>query len=205
MGNKKKFLENKFISEEDYRKLLKAASRNFPHYLLFLVAGNLGLRVGELVRLRVVDLKKDEKGYYLKIPTLKRGFDRKTIKGSIKRGQLPDTYEEIPVSDQLGKIIEKYIKEYKLKNWFFPWKSSHLPEYTAARIFKRYAKKIGLSSGYSIHCLRHFKGFQMYKATMDLKAVQIMLRHKSIKTTSIYAGADLETKRKISEKINIII
>lgn len=205
MGNKRKSLESKFISEDDYKRLLKAAYSNSVHYLLFVLAGNLGLRVGELVRIKVSDIRQDEKGYYLRVPTLKRNVKKGVIKGSIKKGQLPEVYEEIPVSVEIVKLLKLHINKYKLNDWLFPWRSSHLPEYTTARIFKRYAKKAGINKDYSIHCLRHFKGFQMYKATMDLKAVQIILRHRSIKTTSIYAGADLETKRRISEKVNPIL
>jgi len=202
--NKKKSLTRKHITEEEFSKLLDV-TKNDRDYMLLFICGNFGLRVGELVRLRVSDIVMEDNNYYLRIPTLKRNIRKGIVKGSIKRGQLPETYEDIPFpSMEILNFIKKYIDKYKLENWFFPWKDSHLPEYTACRIFKRYAKKIKLNPEYSIHCLRHFKGYQIYKSKTDLKAVQTILRHKSIRTTEVYAEADLETKKKILEDVPVI-
>ncbi|MCL6542068.1 MAG: site-specific integrase [Roseiflexus sp.] len=204
--NKKKTLKRKHINEQEFRNLLKAAGRSsIRDYILLFICGNFGLRVGELVRLRVSDIIETDKGKCLMVPTLKRNVKRGVVKGRIKRGELPESYEEIPFpSSEVYDLVKKYIIKFKLKNWLFPYKDSHLPEYTASRIFKKYAKQIGLNPEYGIHCLRHFKGYQIYKTKVDLKAVQTILRHKSIKTSEVYAEADFETKKKILEGIEVI-
>lgn len=53
-------------------------------------------------------------------------------------------------------------------------------------LFKRYARKAGLSSSFSIHSLRHSRGRQM--AEKGYTAIQIMawLRHRNVKSTQIY-------------------
>ena len=203
--NKKKTSRQKYLTEDEYKRLL-GVIRNERDYVLFFLCGNLGLRVGELVRLRVSDIMKDEKGYYLKIPTLKRGVVKGKVKGTIQRGELPKTYEDIPLSSDLApirEILNKYILKYKIKSWIFPYRGLHLPEYTVARYFKSYVRKAGLDPRYSIHALRHFKGFCTYKQTVDLKSVQILLRHRDIKTSSIYADANLDSKRKIVEGLEL--
>jgi len=202
--NRKKSLKRKHITEEEFKKLLETTDK-IRDYILLFICGNFGLRVGELVRLRASDIVNENNNYYLRVPTLKRNIKKGIIKGSIKRGHLPETYEEIPFpSEKVLDLVKKYIEKYKIKDWLFPWKGSHLPEYTARRIFKRCARKIGLNPEYSIHSLRHFKGYQIYKSKTDLKAVQTILRHKSIRTTEVYAEADLETKKKILENVPVI-
>ena len=203
--NKSKTSRQKYLTEDEYKRLL-GVIRNERDYVLFFLCGNLGLRVGELVRLRVSDIMKDETGFYLKIPTLKRGGVKGKVKGSIQRGELPKAYEDIPLSSDLAsirEILSKYISKYKIKDWIFPYKGLHLPEYTVARYFKSYARKVGMDPRYSIHSLRHFKGFYTYKMKTDLRAVQILLRHRDIKTTAIYADANLDSKRKIVEGLEL--
>jgi len=201
--NKRKTSRQKYLTEDEYKRLL-GAIRNERDYVLFFLCGNLGLRVGELVRLRISDIMKDEKGFYLKIPTLKRGSKKGVRRNRLERGELPKAYEDIPISQSSVDLIFRYIKKYKVKNWLFPYESLHIPEYTVARYFKTYTRKAGLDSGYSIHALRHFRGIHIYKYKGDLKAVQTLLRHKHLETTSIYADMDLDSKRRVIENIEDI-
>jgi integrase len=202
--NKRKTSRQKYLTEEEYKRFLDSI-RGDRDYLLFLLCGNLGLRVGELVRLRVADLiQEDTQEFYLHAPTLKRGSKKGVRTGSLKRGCLPKAYEDLPISKDVVDLVLKYINKHKIKDWLFPYKDSHIPEYSVARYFKFYAKKAGLDSSYSIHALRHFRGFQIYKYRGDLKAVQALLRHKSIKTTSIYAELNLGSKRRVVEGIKTI-
>ena len=207
--NKKKTSRQKYINEGEYKSILRQISNPFDYFLIFL-CGNLGLRVGELVRLRVCDIMTDNNGYYLHVPTLKKSSKKGMRVGSIKSGVLPERYEDIPLHPDLANMMLEHISKFKLKAWIFPYKGLiqrkdlHLTEYTAARHFKHYAKMAGLDPHYSIHSLRHFKGFQIYKQKSDLKAVQSILRHSSIKTSMIYADMDLDSKRKIIDDVGVV-
>ena len=53
--------------------------------------------------------------------------------------------------------------------------------------FKRVAKKAGLPSFFSIHCLRHTLAVNLLRATKNLRLCQKALRHSSVATTTVYA------------------
>ncbi len=56
------------------------------------------------------------------------------------------------------------------------------------QVFKKYAKKAGLSRRYSIHSLRYTYAVRLYKASnYNLRMVQKMLGHSSPTVTQVYA------------------
>jgi site-specific recombinase XerD len=102
-------------------------------------------------------------------------------------------------------LISKKFKEGII--WFLDWKKNigqdasgeapvftnssgrHLTTRALEKAFKRCARKAGLESHYSIHCLRHTYGTYLYKASgYNLRLVQQQLGHVSIKTTEVYAN-----------------
>ncbi|NIP55435.1 MAG: tyrosine-type recombinase/integrase [Phycisphaerae bacterium] len=70
------------------------------------------------------------------------------------------------------------------------------------KAFKRTAARAGLSSHYSIHCLRHTYACQLYKASgYNLRLVQKQLGHSSIRTTEVYAEVMEPDTQKALEKL----
>lgn len=193
--------KQKYLSSEEFRKLLQVIPED-RDYLLFFLLGNLGLRVGEGIRLRVEDI--DLTNRCLHTPTLKQGTKKGIIRGKIKHGKLPDVYIDLPLDDITLKMLTEYIKSYKITSWLFPLGKSHLPDWVVMKAFKRYAKQAGLDDCYSVHSLRHFKGVTAYRELKDIRAVQLLLRHKSISSTQIYTEMDLDSKRKLTERLKIV-
>lgn len=192
----------KNITREEYSLLLEMAKKeNYRNYFLLLLLGNLGLRVGEGVRLRKEDI--DFKNGIIKIPTLKRVTKEK--RGTIKKNVLPADYEILPFAEELIKECKHYLKKYKIICWLFKGrkKGDHLDESTAKTIFLKYVTALKIKA--SIHSLRHFKGYTLYEDTGDIKKVQIWLRHRSVMSTMIYTQPTLELKRKIAEQTKVII
>jgi integrase len=200
--------KEKYLTVEQYQQFLSVIS-NLYYYTLFYVIGNYGLRVGEAIRLRIQDINFESK--YIKIPTLKQ--DRN--KGRLPHGKLPNTYIDMPLDDKTAILLEKYIDYIKtLKTeWLFPYKTryymgkhrlSHIPKWLIQRKFKLYAKQARLDSAYSVHSLRHYKGVSIYNNLKDIRAVQLLLRHKNINSTVIYTTMSLEDKRDLFDKIMII-
>lgn len=54
---------------------------------------------------------------------------------------------------------------------------------------------------YSIHCARHTVGTLLYQRTGDLRAVQHLLGHRRLETTTIYAQPDPATVRQHVEEL----
>jgi integrase/recombinase XerD len=138
-----------------------------------------GLRVSELVTLKISDLFFDE------------GFIKITGKGNKQRF--------VPVSS----VTQKYILQYKnLMRTHLPIQKGHEDtlflnrrgrQLTRAMIFtiiKELAVKINLNKAISPHTFRHSFATHLLENGADLRAIQMMLGHESITTTEVYVHLD---------------
>ena len=138
-----------------------------------------GLRVSELVSLKISDLFFDE------------GFIKITGKGNKQRF--------VPISE----VTIKYIEFYKsLKRNHLPIQKGHEDtlflnrrgkQLTRAMIFtiiKELALAINLNKAISPHTFRHSFATHLLENGADLRAIQMMLGHESITTTEIYVHLD---------------
>ncbi len=136
-----------------------------------------GLRVSELVNLRITDIHYAE------------GFVVVTGKGSKQR--------LVPVSGKALKEIDIYKKDrerlpvIKDKNiLFLNRRGSRLTRAMIFTIIKDLSSKAGIVKNVSPHTFRHSFATHMIEAGADLRAVQEMLGHESILTTEIYTHID---------------
>jgi integrase/recombinase XerD len=136
-----------------------------------------GLRVSELVNLRLTDLHYGE------------GFVIVTGKGNKQR--------LVPVSGKALKEIDIYkkdreeLKVIKDQNiLFLNRRGSKLTRAMIFTIIRELASKAGITKNISPHTFRHSFATHMVEAGADLRAVQEMLGHESILTTEIYTHID---------------
>jgi integrase/recombinase XerD len=136
-----------------------------------------GLRVSELVNLRLTDINKAE------------GYVIVTGKGNKQR--------LVPISNKALKEIEIYfsdrnsLKTIKDGNiLFLNRRGSALTRVMIFNIIKDLAGKAGIRKKISPHTFRHSFATHMIEAGADLRAVQEMLGHESIMTTEIYTHID---------------
>ncbi len=136
-----------------------------------------GLRVSELVNLRLTDIHYSE------------GYVVVTGKGNKQR--------LVPVSGKALKEIDIYklhrnqlsvIKDQNVL--FLNRRGSKLTRAMIFAIIKELAVKAGISRNISPHTFRHSFATHMIEAGADLRAVQEMLGHESILTTEIYTHVD---------------
>jgi integrase/recombinase XerD len=136
-----------------------------------------GLRVSELVNLRLTDIHYNE------------GFVIVTGKGNKQR--------LVPVSDKALREIDNY-KHYRnllpvihdQNVLFLNRRGSGLTRAMIFTIIKELAAKAGIKKNISPHTFRHSFATHMIAAGADLRAVQEMLGHESILTTEIYTHID---------------
>jgi integrase/recombinase XerD len=136
-----------------------------------------GLRVSELVNLRLTDIHYNE------------GFVIVTGKGNKQR--------LVPVSDKALREIDNY-KHYRnllpvmhdQNVLFLNRRGSRLTRAMIFTIIKDLAAKAGIKKNISPHTFRHSFATHMIAAGADLRAVQEMLGHESILTTEIYTHID---------------
>lgn len=73
-----------------------------------------------------------------------------------------------------------------------------------ARLVDEWVTAIGLrSSDYGTHSLRRTKAAMIYKATGNLRAIQILLGHTKIENTVRYLGVDIEDALLLAERTEI--
>lgn len=137
-----------------------------------------GLRVSELIELKLSDLFFDE------------GFIKVTGKG--------DKQRFVPI----GTITKKYINIWKdIRNHidvqanskdilFLNYKGNKLTRAMIFTIIKKLVKKSGLQKTVSPHTFRHSFATHLLENGADLRAIQMMLGHESITTTEIYMHVD---------------
>lgn len=136
-----------------------------------------GLRVSELVNLRLTDIHYEE------------GFVIVTGKGNKQR--------LVPVSGKALKEIDIYKLErnrlpviYDQNVLFLNRRGARLTRAMIFTIIKDLGAKAGIRKNISPHTFRHSFATHMIEAGADLRAVQEMLGHESILTTEIYTHLD---------------
>ncbi len=142
-----------------------------------------GLRVSELVGLRISDLYLDEK------------FVRVTGKGRKER--------LVPISDSAIHELKLWfhdrchldIKPGEEDYVFLNCRGRHLTRTMILIIVKRQAADAGIRKTISPHTLRHSFATALLKGGADLRAIQAMLGHEDIGTTEIYTHLDTDDLR----------
>ncbi|OCB70765.1 site-specific tyrosine recombinase XerD [Flavobacterium piscis] len=138
-----------------------------------------GLRVSELVSLKISDLFFDE------------GFIKITGKGNKERF--------VPIGKLTQKYIQIYQKEVRVNltikkghedTLFLNRRGNQLTRAMIFTIIKDLAVKINLHKSISPHTLRHSFATHLLENGADLRSIQLMLGHESITTTEIYVHLD---------------
>lgn len=82
--------------------------------------------------------------------------------------------------------------------------ANHLSTRQYARLVDEWVTAIGLRrEDYGTHSLRRTKAAMIYKATGNLRAIQILLGHTKIENTVRYLGVDIEDALELAEHVEI--
>tara|TARA_E500000178_G_scaffold33944_1_gene30737 strand:+ start:472 stop:1398 length:927 start_codon:yes stop_codon:yes gene_type:complete len=184
---KKKQTLPRFLSEEDIKKILnylhvnKNTFKNFQTLLLTELLYATGLRVSELVSMKLSNLNDDLNS----ICILGKGNKERVI----------------PLAKITKKILSQYLSSsHYLKSkyksggtWLFPSRRGHITRQTYYYKLKSIAIKSGLNNKkVSPHMLRHAFASHMLKNGADLKVIQYLLGHEDISTVQIYTHVNLK-------------
>jgi integrase/recombinase XerD len=138
-----------------------------------------GLRVSELVTLKISDLFFDE------------GFIKITGKGNKQRfvpiGKATQKYIDIYKNDVRTK---QSIKKGNEDTLFLNRRGSGLTRAMVFTIIRSLAEKMGLNKTISPHTFRHSFATHLLENGADLRSIQLMLGHESITTTEVYMHLD---------------
>lgn len=155
------------ISELEIKEMLKVTS-NFKHKLIISLLFAQGLRLNELIELKLSHID----------------LDRKTIHIIKSKGNKD---RRIPLSKTIQWMISKYLEIYSPRIYLLNGQGRLKYSGTSIqKIVKRAARIAGIKKKVTPHTLRHSYATHCLENGMDLRYIQEFLGHSSPKTTMIY-------------------
>jgi integrase/recombinase XerD len=156
------------LSREEVKTLLEAP-KNLRHRTLLALLYGSGLRVSELIQLRVSDIDSARKVVHVRHG--KGGKDRQTL---------------LPA--KLLELLRCYWRSHRPSNWLFPSADSTRPISPKAVFLacRQAAKRAGISKPVHPHSLRHAFATHLLEAGVNLRTIQILLGHAHLETTARY-------------------
>lgn len=158
----------KVYSLQEMEKILNS-KKNEKHRLILQLVYSVGLRISEIVRLKIQDIE----------------WDRGLICIRHAKG---DKDRQVPLSPTVESRLRTYLSVYRPKEYLF---EGHTPgkklcNRTISKIYEQSLEKAGLQRKGGIHSLRHSLATHHLEQGTNLRHIQVLLGHKSSKTTEIY-------------------
>ncbi|MFT4062515.1 MAG: tyrosine-type recombinase/integrase [Edaphocola sp.] len=165
---KKPLLLPKSLNTDEVKRLF-AVTENLKHRLVLQLCYGMGLRVSEIVNLKISDI------------------DSKDMKVCVSRGKgKKDRFVNLP--NIVLEDLRKYYKEYLPKDFLFEGQfGGQYSVRSAQLVFKEAMKKAKINKQIGIHGLRHSYATHLLEFGTDITFIQKLLGHNDIKTTMIYA------------------
>jgi site-specific recombinase XerD len=175
------------LNKEEVFKILSSVT-NVKHRAILMITYSAGLRVSEVVRLKVEDIDTERK--LIHVRSAKGRKDRYTL-----------------LSEVTAETLNLYLKSYQPKKWLFPGKdeNSHLTVRSAEKIFDNAVRGAGITKDVSVHSLRHSFATHLLESGVDLRYIQELLGHKSSKTTEIYTHVSNKNLSRIQSPLDLIM
>jgi len=155
------------LAEEEVMSVLTQIS-NLKHRAMIMAGYSAGLRVSEIIALKPASI--DSKRMMIHIQAAKGKKDRM-----------------VPLAKKLLETLRQYYIQYKPKKYLFEGKPGEA--YSAGsvqEILQGAKKKAKISKKGSVHMLRHSYATHLMEGGTDIRIIQELLGHNSIKTTMLY-------------------
>lgn len=173
------------LSRKEVRRLI-AAARNLKHQTALALAYGTGLRVNEVVSLKVGDI--DSQRMTLRVEQGKGQKDRYAMLSPILLERLRVWWR---VARAQGKMLEG--------GWLFPGLNPIEP--LSARQLNRAihaaAEDAGIEKRVSMHSMRHAFATHLLEQKVDIRLIQVLLGHKKLETTALYAQVATDILREV--------
>lgn len=171
------------------------------NYVLFILGISTGYRAGDLVKLKIRDVKQALRDGYFLILEGKKINSKNIRKQNLKPREAKIIYKT-------AVILKRYIKDKKDYEYMFQSRkgiNQHITVASVSRILSEAGSNFGLQN-ITAHSMRKTYAYLIYvKSGNDIVAVKEMLGQSSIEITKRYLGLDRELYDKYSEELNDLI
>lgn len=153
---------------ENVKRILKeSGSRDF---LLFLMGINCGLRISDMLKLKIEDVLNKE---YIEIKEQKTGKNKK-----------------FPITNSFKQTLFEYIEGKSPNEWLFCSRQGGkaITRIQAYRIICKACKKADIGVRIGTHTLRKTFGYHFYNQNKDIALLQSILNHSAPSVTLRYIG-----------------
>jgi integrase/recombinase XerD len=149
---------------------------NLKHRALIMAAYATGMRVSEVVSLRVADI--DSERMMIRVEQGKGRKDRCVM-----------------LSPNLLELLRAYWKVARPADWLFPGRrpGTHLTTKRIHQVCVRASAAAGLTRRATVRALRHCFATHLLEAGANIRVIQILLGHRSLRTTARYTHVSRET------------
>ncbi len=170
------------LSHDEILRLL-AVTKNGKHRLMIALAYGAGLRVSEVITLRVGDL--DLAGLQIHLKAAKGNKDRVTVFPESIRTDI----QNLIAGRSSGDAV------------FESERGGILSVRTAQAVFAHALQKAGIAKAATFHSLRHSFATHLLENGTDVRYVQALLGHANIRTTQRYTHVTNPALRKIKSPL----
>jgi integrase/recombinase XerD len=182
---KKPSILPKVINVRDIKKLF-AVTTNLKHNTMLKLCYGLGLRVSEIVNLKITDI--DSGNMQVLIEHAKGKKDR---------------YANLPES--ILEQLRDYFREYRPQIYLFEGQfGGQYSVRSCQKVFSQALEKAKINKVIGIHGLRHSFATHLLESGTDISFIQQLLGHNDIKTTLRYTHVSKQTLKNIKSPLDTI-
>jgi site-specific recombinase XerD len=180
---KKPFKLPSVLAEEEVITLIQKTV-NLKHRAIIMTGYSAGLRVSEIVNLKIDDI--DSKRMMMHIKGAKGKKDRM-----------------VPLSKKLLEILREYYKQYRPKELLFEGRNGGCYSSRSIQLTLNNAKlKAEIKKKGSTHMLRHSYATHLLELGTDIRIIQELLGHNTIRTTMRYTHVSRKSLDKVESPLD---
>jgi len=174
------------LSQTEVTRFL-AAAIGLRHRAMLMTLYGTGLRVSELTHLAVGDIDRARKVIHVRCG--KGARDRYAI-----------------LSPRLLSVLDAYLKAAQPTDWLFPGQTAGRPvtNHAVYKVCLAAARRARLSKRVTPHTLRHCFATHLLEAGTDLRTIQVLLGHRSLRTTTTYLHVAATSARRLVSPLDAL-
>ncbi|TNE82303.1 MAG: hypothetical protein EP332_00980 [Bacteroidetes bacterium] len=155
------------LSQQEIHAIIRSAP-NLKAECIVSLLYSCGLRVGEVLRLKWIDIDRQRSLLWVR---QSKGFKDRAV----------------PLSKKMVVLLEKYYFRYRSKQYVF--EGQYGGQYSSSSInqtIRRICQALKIRKHVTAHTFRHSFATHLMESGTNLRIIQVLLGHKSSKTTEIY-------------------